>query len=197
MLLVRVVASLIDLRNARRRCGSASSGKVRSSAMTSARSCLSVTSAPTRASSRSLSAPVLAFLPSGLLSLLAPFYAFSDTAAWDFQRGSRPEPVGTSPPHHNQRPDAPLKAGLAIGPAGVNNVLSIHSHVSHGRCLRSISVAATCRPTRTSDGPAQDARCARASHRAACHARAMGPPLRQAATPSHPLSSVLTGFLKS
>jgi hypothetical protein len=60
--LVRFVACSSERRSARRRCGSASSGNVRSIAMISARSLFNATSAPVRASSRNrsvLSLPVL------------------------------------------------------------------------------------------------------------------------------------------
>src|SRR5206468_5372095 len=55
IVLARSVAALTDRRSARRRLGRASSGNVRSMAMISARSSFKITSAPARASSRSLS----------------------------------------------------------------------------------------------------------------------------------------------
>jgi hypothetical protein len=68
---VRFLAVWTDWRTARRPSESASSGKVRSIAMISARSCLSAASAPVRASSRSLS--VLRPLLEGLAIFVISF----------------------------------------------------------------------------------------------------------------------------
>src|SRR5919197_4829240 len=67
---VRSLARLIDRLSARRRLGRASSGNVRSMAMTSARSSFNVCSAPLRASSRTLAA-LSSFAVLGICDLLS------------------------------------------------------------------------------------------------------------------------------
>ena len=189
MVRVLVRAWRTAVRTCRRFAGSFNSGKARSIAIISARSCLSVTSAPSRANSRSRSAP-----SSIVLAIRTPVTAAHRCIR---RRSTLQRPISSI----QRCPGTPTPA--LCGPLRTCSIpcdskgcrVRWHSSIQVRQMVSVFASASVGSPSRReaiSSGPART-RSARARHNAACHARATGPPLRPAEPPSHPPTGRVRG----